>query len=141
MIAKIVELKTETKVVTVISYLLEDKDGHIIGAPERELIRYEPFSDYELEARDAKQVTRNNNYSVKSVGVKVNFSEDTFSEDYTFFVDVTDPINEEINESNLEERIQKRIEEELIIYKNRKQADSDSEIKLSIQVGDITESK
>lgn len=86
-----------------------------------------------------KQVMDQKGVSVQTVILTIEFSEDDFKENYTFHVNVTDPNNKDYTADNLEGRIKERIQEELAIYKKRKENASLSHPEIAIKEGDVFE--
>lgn len=119
--AIIKNIEHNTRIVTLVEYSLLDKNGSVVtDEDDQELTRLDPFTAEEIILHEASQKIRRTDFSIKTVILTVNFSEDKFSENYTFQVNVTDPTNETFNEDNLNQRIKEKIDEEIEIYKKRK---------------------
>ena len=136
--AIIKNIDQDKRKVTIIRYHMIDKEGDFIIVNGIPMSALEPFTIQDLTKYEGKQVIESTDYMVTNSIITVTFSEDDFSEDYTFYIEHTNPIDEEINEKNIDDRIKQRIQEELIIYKNRKDAIKPA-IKISTKVGDNME--
>jgi hypothetical protein len=139
---QITKIDHSEKLITYIEYSLVDENGVVIKDPAYEefdldLTKTEPFSPAELEMYKATQKKETKHIVVASVQVTLNFSEDKYSENYTFSVDVTNPYDSKASEKNLQERIDKRIEEEIVIFENRMKHEKKALPMLEIKVGDV----